>query len=107
MAEAPAKVERGQRRVETGLVTSDAASLDQAAAGQLTAVRRPWVLGTVSWTPALIRRAVISLSRQVGKALLKLSDDDFRERIRRPRSKAQKSLGQGERGGVGPVEQIA
>src|SRR5262245_29160074 len=53
--------------------------LDQAAAGQLTPVRRPWVLGAVNWTPALIRRAVIWLSLKVGKALLKLSDDDFRE----------------------------
>src|SRR5207253_11098202 len=31
------------------------------------------------WTPALIRRAVIWLSLQVGKGLLKLSDDDYRE----------------------------
>jgi glucosamine-6-phosphate deaminase len=53
--------------------------LDQAAAGHLTPVRRPWVVGAVNWTPALIRRAVIWLSLKVGKALLKLSDDDFRE----------------------------
>jgi glucosamine-6-phosphate deaminase len=53
--------------------------LDQAAAGQVTAVRRPWVIGTVNWTPSLLRRAVIWLSLKVGKALLKLSDDDFRE----------------------------
>jgi glucosamine-6-phosphate deaminase len=53
--------------------------LDQAAAGELTAVRSPWVVGPVDWTPALIRRAVIWLSLKVGKALLKLSDDDFRE----------------------------
>jgi glucosamine-6-phosphate deaminase len=53
--------------------------LDQAAAGHLTPVRRPWVLGAVNWTPSLIRRAVIWLSLRVGKALLKLSDDDFRE----------------------------
>lgn len=53
--------------------------LDQAAASQLTAVRRPWMLGHVTWTPALIRRAVIWLSLEVGKALLKLEDDDFRE----------------------------
>src|SRR5262249_227541 len=33
----------------------------------------------VRWTPALIRRAVIWLSLTVGKALLKLSDEDFRE----------------------------
>ncbi len=53
--------------------------LDQPAAAQLTPVRRPWVLGAVHWTPALIRRAVIWLSLKVGKALLKLDDDDFRE----------------------------
>ncbi len=53
--------------------------LDQAAAGHLTPVRRPWVIGAVNWTPALIRRAVTWLSLKVGKALLKLDDDDFRE----------------------------
>jgi glucosamine-6-phosphate deaminase len=53
--------------------------VDQAAASYLTAVRRPWVVGAVNWTPALIRRAVIWLSLTVGKALLKLDDDDFRE----------------------------
>src|SRR5947208_11119115 len=46
--------------------------LDQAAAGQLTSLRRPWALGPVQWNPSLIRRAVIWLSLQVGKALLKL-----------------------------------
>jgi len=53
--------------------------LDQAAARDLTPVRRPWAMGSINWTPALIRRAVIWLSLKVGKALLKLSDDDFRE----------------------------
>lgn len=53
--------------------------LDQAAAGHLTPVRLPWVVGSVNWTPALTRRAVIWLSLKVGKGLLKLSDDDFRE----------------------------
>lgn len=53
--------------------------LDQAAAGHLTPVRQPWVVGSVNWTPALIRRAVIWLSLKVDKALLKLDDDDFRE----------------------------
>jgi glucosamine-6-phosphate deaminase len=53
--------------------------LDAAAAGELTAVRRPWVLGPVRWTPPLVRRALVWLSLQAGKGLLKLSDDDFRE----------------------------
>jgi glucosamine-6-phosphate deaminase len=79
-----------QRAVEGDMTDAIAASflqrhsdctfiLDQPAAGQLTVVRRPWVLGAIAWTPALIRRAVIWLSLKVGKALLKLSDDDFRE----------------------------
>jgi len=53
--------------------------LDGAAAGDLTAQRSPWIVGPVEWTPSLIRRAVIWLALKVGKALLKLSDDDFRE----------------------------
>jgi glucosamine-6-phosphate deaminase len=53
--------------------------LDRAAAGELSAFARPWTIGPVNWTPALIRKAVIWLSLKVEKALLKLSDDDFRE----------------------------
>jgi glucosamine-6-phosphate deaminase len=79
-----------QRAVEGEMTDAIAASflqkhpdttfiLDRAAAGELTALCSPWVIGPVEWTPALIRRAVIWLSLTVGKALLKLSDDDFRE----------------------------
>jgi len=53
--------------------------LDAAAAKQLVAFRRPWMVGQVNWTPERIRQAVIWLSLQVKKALLKLDDDDFRE----------------------------
>jgi glucosamine-6-phosphate deaminase len=53
--------------------------LDHAAAGHLTPIRMPWRIGSVNWTPNLIRRAVIGLSLACGKGLLKLSDDDFRE----------------------------
>jgi glucosamine-6-phosphate deaminase len=79
-----------QRAVEGPVTDSVAASflqqhpdatflLDRAAAGELAAFARPWTIGPVNWTPALIRKAVIWLSLQVEKALLKLSDDDFRE----------------------------
>jgi glucosamine-6-phosphate deaminase len=79
-----------QRAVEGDMTDAVAASflqqhpdatflLDQAAAGELTAIRRPWTVGPIDWTPALIRRAVIWLSLKVGKALLKLSDNDFRD----------------------------
>lgn len=53
--------------------------LDAAAAGQLTAMQTPWVIGPVDWTDARIRQAVIWLSLKVNKGLLKLDDDDFRE----------------------------
>jgi glucosamine-6-phosphate deaminase len=53
--------------------------VDEPAAGELTAVKTPWVVGMVDWTPELIRRAVLWLAFQSGKALLKLTSDDFRE----------------------------
>jgi glucosamine-6-phosphate deaminase len=79
-----------QRAVEGPVTESVAASflqqhpdatflLDHPAARRLTAFDRPWALGPVDWTPALIRKAVIWLGLAVEKALLKLSDDDFRE----------------------------
>ncbi len=53
--------------------------IDEAAAAMLTAFRQPWLAGPVRWTDPLIRKAVIWLALRVEKALLKLSDDDFRE----------------------------
>jgi glucosamine-6-phosphate deaminase len=53
--------------------------LDRAAAGDLTAVRSPWKVGPVKWTEPLVKKAVIWLALRVGKGLLKLSEDDFRE----------------------------
>lgn len=52
--------------------------LDRAAAAKLTGVATPWMLGPVNWTDELIKRAVLWLTEQTGKALLKLDDNDFR-----------------------------
>ena len=52
--------------------------LDHAAAGGLTAISKPWAVGQVEWTSALERKAVIDLCTHTKKALLKLSEDDFR-----------------------------
>jgi glucosamine-6-phosphate deaminase len=52
--------------------------VDLAAAGQLTFTQTPWVLANVEWTDALIKRAILWLCDKTGKALLKLTDDDFR-----------------------------
>ncbi|MGI9470225.1 MAG: glucosamine-6-phosphate deaminase [Rubripirellula sp.] len=53
--------------------------LDEAAASSLTRSQAPWLLGDVRWDPATIRRAVIDLSHEVGKAILKLTDADYNE----------------------------
>jgi glucosamine-6-phosphate deaminase len=53
--------------------------LDEAAAAQMTAISTPWVIGSVDWTPQLIRRAVLWLSLCANKPLLMLTDEDFRE----------------------------
>ncbi len=58
------------------------AVLDEAAAGDLTRMHAPWLLGPLelqgrAWDDALTRQAVIWLSTQAGKPILKLEDDDY------------------------------
>ena len=55
------------------------AYLDLAAAAELTRIKTPWVLESVTWTPALTERAVVWLSEQAGKAILKLTAQDYAE----------------------------
>ena len=57
---------------------------DQAAAGALTRYRTPWLLGPLEdqglgWDERMTRRAILWLSRQCKKAILKLTDDDYNE----------------------------
>jgi glucosamine-6-phosphate deaminase len=56
--------------------------LDRAAAGGLTRLRTPWVAGALdemglAWNDAMVRRAVTWLARETGKAVLKLTDEDY------------------------------
>ena len=58
--------------------------LDQAAAGALTRFRTPWLVGPLEdqglvWDDAMTRRAILWLSQVRGKAILKLTDDDYNE----------------------------
>lgn len=53
--------------------------LDEAAAAELTAIKRPWEVGPCDWTPELVRKAVVGLALKVKKGLQKLDDADFRE----------------------------
>jgi glucosamine-6-phosphate deaminase len=53
--------------------------LDAAAADGLTRRRTPWVLGEIDWTPMLEIEAVIWLSQETRKSILKLDDVDYRD----------------------------
>jgi glucosamine-6-phosphate deaminase len=53
--------------------------LDGPAAAALTRVATPWLLGPVEWTSSLVVRAVVWLSHQSGKAILKLTQRDYAE----------------------------
>ena len=53
--------------------------LDEAAAAELTALKRPWEAGPCEWTPELVRKAVVGLALTAKKGLQKLNDYDFRE----------------------------
>ncbi|HXD88487.1 MAG TPA: glucosamine-6-phosphate deaminase [Urbifossiella sp.] len=53
--------------------------VDEAAAAELTAMKRPWEVGPCDWTPELVRKAVVGLALTAKKGLQKLDDDDFRE----------------------------
>ena len=53
--------------------------VDHAAAAALTRVATPWLLGPVEWSSELVVRAVVWLSQQCGKAILKLTQRDYAE----------------------------
>jgi glucosamine-6-phosphate deaminase len=52
---------------------------DQAAAADLTRVATPWLLDEVEWTAELEMRAVVWLSLTAGRAILKLTEQDYTE----------------------------
>ena len=53
--------------------------LDPAAGAELTRIKTPWVVGEVRWDRKLETEAVIWLSQTVGKSILKLDAEDYRE----------------------------
>ena len=59
-------------------------ALDPAAAGELTPVKTPWLLGPLeqygrSWDGPTTRRAVLWLAEKLGKPILKLVEEDYNE----------------------------
>lgn len=79
------------RRAVEGEIHSDVAAtylqehpdagvyLDPPAAGELTRVATPWLLGDVEWTSRREMEAVIWLSEKVGRSILRLSTRDYRD----------------------------
>ena len=53
--------------------------LDGPAASALTRVCHPWLVGPVEWDPPTTRRAIVWLSQQLKKPVLKLLDEDYSE----------------------------
>lgn len=53
--------------------------LDEAAASELTRRKTPWLVGPCSWNDQRIRKAVTWLSLEVGKPILKLTDEDYNQ----------------------------
>lgn len=51
--------------------------VDLAAGAELTRIATPWLIDEVRWTPELMLRAVIWLSHQAEKAILKLTQRDY------------------------------
>lgn len=90
MAWGAGKAEIVQKAVEGPVTSAISASflqdhpdaiflLDEAAASELTRIKRPWLVGTCDWTPDLTRRAVVWLSHHLDKSVLKLVDEDYNE----------------------------
>jgi glucosamine-6-phosphate deaminase len=51
--------------------------LDEGAASSLTRFDTPWLVKDCTWDNALIKKAVIWLSAEVGKPILKLTEEDY------------------------------
>jgi glucosamine-6-phosphate deaminase len=51
--------------------------LDEDAASDLTRFNTPWLVKDCEWTDQLIKKAIIWLSRTLGKPILKLTEEDY------------------------------
>ena len=53
--------------------------IDELAASELTRNKAPWLTGSNEWTPQIIKRAVIGLALKLGKTVLSLTANDYKE----------------------------
>ena len=52
--------------------------VDQWAATELSRIKTPWLVGLCQWDKNLIKRAVVWLSMNLKKPILKLTDEDYK-----------------------------
>lgn len=53
--------------------------IDQQAAAELTRNKSPWLTGECEWTPKMIRKAVVNMALKLGKPILSLTNNDYRD----------------------------
>lgn len=53
--------------------------IDESCATELTRFKTPWLVDDVSWTNGMIKKAVTHLALQLGKPILKLTNNDYNQ----------------------------
>ncbi len=53
--------------------------LDQAAAGELTRFKSPWLTGEIQWDSRMIKKAVVNMALKLNKPVLSLTNNDYNE----------------------------
>src|SRR6186713_3381404 len=53
--------------------------VDEAAASELTRFKSPWLTGDISWTPKMIKKAVVNMALKLNKPVLSLTNVDYNE----------------------------
>ncbi len=53
--------------------------LDKEAASELTRFKTPWLVGPCQWDHAMMRKAIVWLSQQVNKTILRLTERDYNQ----------------------------
>jgi glucosamine-6-phosphate deaminase len=90
MAWGPAKAPVVQKATEENVTEQIPASLlqqhndclyvlDELAAAELTRFKSPWLTGEIDWTPNMVRKAVVNMALKVGKPVLSLTNNDYRD----------------------------
>ncbi|MDP1812431.1 MAG: glucosamine-6-phosphate deaminase [Sediminibacterium sp.] len=53
--------------------------VDESAAADLTRIKSPWLTGECTWTPKMVKRAVVNLALKLKKPVLSLTANDYLE----------------------------